>query len=142
MTALIALLLASAFVAQADLNQIRTDPNLERRAHAALAHASECFDEAKAAYAAGNAGKTGQQLIEMENSVELARDALNETGKDPRRHVRPFKMAETETRELLRRLGGLETAMDFEDRKLIAEPKEKIQEVHDEWLNEIISGRR
>ncbi len=136
------LLLATASLGGADLKEIRSEPNLERRAHLALAHADELFGEAKSDYAAGKAEKTGQDLQELGESVEVARAALNETGKDPRRHVRPFKQAETETRELLRNMEGLEKAMDFEDRKLMAGPKARVQEAHDEWLNGIISGRR
>ena len=77
----------------------------------------------------------------MQDAVETARDALDATHKNPRKHVGPFKKAETDTRELLRRLDGLENTMDFEDRKIIEGPRIKVQEVHDEWLTAIISGK-
>jgi hypothetical protein len=125
-----------------DLSTIGNEANLERRAHLALDHASESFAEAKVAYAAGNNEKTGAALLEMQKAVEIAHSALNETGKDPRRHVHPFKQAETETHDLLRHLEGLENSMDVDDRKLIEGPKAKVQEIHDEWLDGIISGRR
>ncbi len=135
-------LLAAASLPAVDLSQIRSEPNLERRAHLALDQAMADFDEAKTAYAAGKTDKAGEELRDLQTAVEIARDALAETGKDPRRHVKPFKLAETETRDLLRRLEGLEHSMDFEDRKIIEGPIAKVQEVHDEWLNGIISGRR
>lgn len=125
-----------------DLSAIRAEPNLERRAHQALEHAAECFNEAKTAYAAGQVERTGAQLQELQDSVEVAYRALDQTGKDPRRHSHPFKMAETETHDLLRRMEGLENTMDLDDRKLMDGPKAKVREVHDEWLNGIISGRR
>jgi hypothetical protein len=125
-----------------DIGQIKSEPNPERRAHLALDQAATDFEEAKAAYAAGNTDKTAQELRDLQGAVEVARDALAETGKDPRRHVKPFKMAETETHDLLRKLEGLEHSMDFDDRKIIEGPRARVQEVHDEWLNGIISGRR
>ena len=135
------LILSATVVFALDVDQIRSEPNLERRAHLALDHASECLLEARSAYNAGNMEKTGQQLNEMQASVELAQQALDATGKDPRRHARPFKMAETETRDLLRRLDGFENSMGLEDRSLIEKPKAKVQEVHDQWLNDIITGK-
>jgi hypothetical protein len=125
-----------------DLVQIRTEPNLERRAHLALEHAYEAFNLAKDAYANGDSERTSHELLEMQASVEVARDALNDTGKDPRRHAKHFKMAELESSALLRRIDGLENSMDVDDRKIIEGPKAKVEEVHEEWLNGIITGRR
>ena len=140
MTGLLFLTMTASLLA-VDLTAIRSEPNLERRAHLALEHATESFEEAKSAYAAGNVDKAGSELLDMQNAVEIAHVALNETGKNPRRHVHPFKQAETETHALLRRIEGLENSMDVEDRKLIEGPRAKVQEVHDEWLTDIISGR-
>lgn len=125
-----------------DLKQLRSEPNLEHRAQLALQQAAQSFSEAKTDYAAGNRDKTAHDLDDMQTAVEIARSALTDTGKNPRKHTKPFKLAETETRDLLRRLDGLENSMDLDDRKLIESPKAKVQEAHDEWLNEIISGRK
>jgi hypothetical protein len=125
----------------ADLADIRNDPNLEKRAQSALLFADSSFEQAKTAYAAGELDKAAQALKDMQAGVETARDALESTHKNPRKHVGPFKKAETETRGLLRRLDGLENTMDFDDRKIIEGPKAKVQEVHDEWLTAIISGK-
>lgn len=125
----------------ADLKEIQNEPNLERRAKIALEHAEEAFARAKSDYAEGKREPAGAQLIDMQSAVELARDALDATGKNPRKHAGPFKSAETVTRDLLRKLEGLNNSMDFEDRKLIEGPKAKVQEVHDQWLEEIISGK-
>ncbi len=141
MSGLLCVALAVASLLAVDLGSIRSEPNLERRAHLALEHAAESFEEAKTAYAASNLDKTGAELLDMQSAVEVAHEALQKTGKDPRRHVHPFKLAETATRQLLRRIEGLENSMDVEDRKLIESPKVHVQEVHDEWLNDIISGR-
>lgn len=135
------ILLVALPLCAATLDEIRAEPNLERRSHFALVHASELFAQAKTDYAAGATAKTGLELSEIAVSVQIARDALKETGKDPRRHVKPFKMAETDSRTLLRGMDGLENSMSLEDRPLIAGPKTQVQEIHDQWLEDIISGR-
>ena len=141
MTRVLLALVAATTLLSADLSTIRSEPNPERRSRLALDQAAMFFDEAKTAYAAADPEKTGIALHNMQDAVEIARDALESTGKDPRRHTKPFKMAETATHDLIRKLDGLENSMDLEDRKLIEGPKAKVQEVHDEWLNGIISGK-
>jgi hypothetical protein len=125
----------------ADLKDIQSDPNLERRAHLDLDYADDAFRTAKAAYAAGDVAKTSRELQSMLAGVEAAQAALQATGKDARRHTRPFKIAETMTHDLLRKLEGLANSMDYEDRKIIEGPRAKVQEVHDRWLDEIILGK-
>src|SRR5277367_3063817 len=91
---------------RADLSEIRSEPNLEKRARLALNNADTAFKDAQASYASGNNERTRQQLGEMQQSVEVAHDALAATGKNPRRRPKYFKIGETETRDLLRRLEG------------------------------------
>lgn len=134
-------LLAAASGLAADLKQIQNEPNLERRARLDLEYADEAFVEAKTAYAAGEVAKAQLALQNVQAGVEAAHEALEATGKDARRHTRPFKMAETMTHDLLRKLEGLANSMDFEDRKIIEGPKAKVQEIHDQWLDEIILGK-
>jgi phosphosulfolactate synthase (CoM biosynthesis protein A) len=138
---LLLVLLAAAFAMAADLKEIQNEPNLERRAKLALDHAEESFTRAKADYAAGKRDSAGDALRDMQAAVEMARDALNATGKNARRHTGPFKSAETVTRDLLRKLDGLYNSMDYDDRKQFEAPKAKVQEIHDQWLEEIISGK-
>ena len=134
--------LGLAFLAYGELSEIRNEPNLEKRAELALQNAQKMFQEAKAAYAEQKVEEAGRALKEMQASVELARDSLDATGKNPRKKPKYFKMGEKETQNLLRRLDGLENAMDLNDRKMIEGPKAKVQEVHDQWLNDIISGKK
>ena len=135
------ILLAAALAGAADLKEIQNEPNLEHRAKLALEHAEESFARAKSDYADGKREAAGANLADMQAAVEMAHDALEATGKNARKHTGPFKSAETVTRDLLRKLEGLSNSMDFDDRKLIEGPKAKVQEVHDEWLEEIISGK-
>lgn len=141
MKALMLVLLAAVCAMAADLKEIQNEPNLERRAKQALDHAEESFSRAKSDYAAGKRDSAGDALRDMQAAVEMAHDALDATGKNPRRHTGPFKSAETVTRDLLRKLEGLYHSMDYDDRKQFEGPKAKVQEIHDQWLEEIISGK-
>jgi hypothetical protein len=135
-------LLTAASLFALDLKEIQSEPNLERRARLDLEYADDAFQAAKAAYAAEDLLKAQRELQHMQAGVEAAHAALEATGKDARRHTRPFKLAETMTHDLLRKLEGLANSMDFEDRKIIEGPKAKVQEIHDQWLDEIIMGKR
>lgn len=141
MKTLIILLAAGVGLGATDLKTVRSEPNLEKRAKLAVDYAMEEFGVARTSYDKGDTAATGEALQQIQAAVETARDALNESGKNPRRHARPFKTVETATHDLLRRLDGLENAMDFEDRKLIEAPKAKVQEIHDQWVTEIITGK-
>lgn len=120
--------------ARAGIAEIKSEPNLEKRARLALAHAETALAEAKAAYAKGDLNGTAASLEEMQQSVEMAQDSLMETGKDARKRSKPFKDGESKTRELLRHIDALENAMDIDDRKAIDGPKAKVLQVHDAWL--------
>ena len=139
---LVIFLCAMALVAQAGLPEIKQEPNLEKRARLAVDNAGVAFERAKSDYAAGKIEETGKALEEMQASIELARDSLHATGKNARRSPKHFKYAEKETQGLLRKIDGLENAMYVEDRKLIEGPKAKVEEVHDQWLHELMSGKK
>lgn len=130
-----------AFTALAGVPELRTEPNPERRAKLALENADLALTAARDAYARQETEVTIAQLKELEDSVELARQSLEETGKDPRRRPKAFKQGESRTRELIRRMDSLENAMDADDRKLVESAKAKLHEVNEAWLLGIVSGR-
>ncbi len=125
----------------AGIPEIVNEPNLEKRARLALTNAEWELTEAKSAYSAGDLKGTETALNLMQQSVEIARDALNQTGKDARKRSKPFKEGESKTRELLRHIDALQNAMDIDDRKIIEAPKNKVQEVHDAWLLGIMGDK-
>jgi hypothetical protein len=125
-----------------DLTAIRTEPNLERRSELALDYAHTSLDQARDAYHAGNVEKTEMALAELRESVELAYQSLEETGKDARRSPKFFKRAELKTRDLLRRLEGLRTTVGFEDRALVEKVRDRVAEVHDDLLKGIMSKKK
>lgn len=130
-------LLLSAF----DLGSIRTEPNLERRCDLALDYANMALDQARDSYGVGDLSKTQASLIEVRESVDLAYQSLEETGKDPRRSSK-FKRAELKTRELLRRLEGMRQNVSFEDRPLIEKVRDRVAEIHDNLLKGIMSKKK
>ena len=135
-------LICAGFLAAAGLTEIKSEPNLDRRARLALANADIALTAARDAYARQETPVTISALKEVEESLEVARESLEETGRDPRRRPKAFKYGEGRTRELLRRMDSLESAMDLDDRKLLEPAKAKLREVNEGWLLGVVTGRR
>jgi hypothetical protein len=136
------LLAASAGPSIADLKQARSEPNLEKRSKLALDNAAALYKTMRAAYDKGETGEVGAAVKELVESVELADESLKQTGKIPRKSPKYFKAAEIATRDLLRKLESFQNAMSFDDRPLVEEAKEKVQQVHDGLLLALMEGRR
>jgi hypothetical protein len=131
------LMLALAF----DLASVKSEPNLEKRSELALINANTALDSARDAYGQGDLDKTQANLDEVRDSVDLAYQALSDTGKDPRKD-RFFKRAELKTRELLRRLEGLDQTMSFADRGIVDKVRDRVSEIHDNLLKGIMSKKK
>jgi hypothetical protein len=123
----------------ADLQSAKKEPNLEKRSRLALANADQAISEAREAYAVQNMKATEARLDEVRESVELAQSALAASGKKPGKSPGPYKYAETESRKLLRRLEGLKQEMDAADREVIEPVQNRVQEIHDAWLDGILT---
>ena len=134
--------LLAVYSAMAGLPEVRSEPNPERRAKLALENADAALTAARDSYAKQDNSLTAASLKELEDSVELARQSLEETGKDPRRRPKAFKYGESHTRELMRRMDSLENAMDIDDRKLLEPAKNKLREVNEAWLLGIMTGHK
>ena len=138
----VAFLVAASWPAWAGLDQIRAEQNLEKRSALAMDYAAAALKEARAAYNAGDTGKTAEKAKEIEESVDLAYAALEKTGKDPRRSPKWFKHAEIQSNELLRSIEALEHDMSFEDRMILEKTKQRVQQVHDNLLAGLMGGKR
>jgi hypothetical protein len=141
MTAFLALLLFAPPVAL-NLDQIRADPNLEHRAHSAIEYSGAAERNAEAAYSRGDLPAVKTELKNMQEAVEIAKQALDQTGKSANRHPGPYKFGELRTQEMLVRLGDLERKMDSEERPMLEGPKSKVQEIHDAWFEGIMSKKK
>jgi hypothetical protein len=143
MTASVAvLLLLMSQAAPATLEQVRLESNPERRARDAVEFAAGAERQAEAAYDKGDADGVRSDLKTMEDAVELARKSLESTGKNANRHPGPFKFAETRSHELLLRLDDFEHRVDESERALLEEPKNKVQQIHDAWLEAIMEKKK
>lgn len=140
--AALALGLVFAGAVRADLKAALAEPNLEKRSKLALDNAAAAYEAARTAYNAGDSKATGTDLHEVQESVEVAYSALQQTGKDPRKDPKWFKKAEIETRDLLRRLEAFQNAMNFDDRPVVDPVKAKLQQVHDSLLLGLMEGKR
>ncbi len=96
---------------------------------------------AREAYQQGDSKAVSVAAKEIQESVDLAWDSLESTGKNPRKSPRWFKQAEIETRNLLKKLETLQHDMGFEDRPLLDSAKARLQKVHDDLLIGLMEGR-
>lgn len=122
-----------------DLAAVKSEPNLEKRSELALEHANVALDAARDDYNAGDVGKTQTELQEVCDSVDLAYEALTDTGKDPHRDPKFFKRAELRINELLRRLESLAPGMNGIDRSTLDNVRARISTVHDNLLRGIMT---
>ena len=125
----------------ADLSSIKGVPDLEKRSELALANADEQVDAARTAYKAGDVKKMQQALDELRDSVTLAADALENAPKQARKS-KYYKRAELKTRALLRRLKTLADEVSVDDRTPVEDARQKVQEVHDHLLEDIMSNKK
>jgi tyrosyl-tRNA synthetase len=135
---LIPLLLLTQAVAPS-MEQIKAEPNLERRAKHGVEFAMAAERNAEAAYSRGEMPAVQAELKSMVAAVEVAKAALDLTGQNANRHPGPFKSAELKTQDMLSRLNDLERRMDEEERAVVRGPRARVQEIHDEWFDAIMS---
>jgi hypothetical protein len=142
-TAFLALLL---FLAAAPIpisfDQVKSEPNPERRARAAVDFAATSEKKAEAAFADGDMKEVVAELKTMKESMEMTRDSLIASKKTPGRDPGLYKYAELRSRELLTRLDDLERRLLVEERELVAVPKARVLEIHDFWFDGIMSRKK
>jgi hypothetical protein len=127
---------------RADLAAVQAEPNLERRAGKALDNADRALKTAQETYRNGYAQQSEAAFEELRESVVLANDSLQQTGKNPSRSPKHFKRAEIRTRELLRRLNDFRPQMSLEDRGPLEKAEATIQKIHEELLAGIMGGKK
>jgi phage shock protein A len=125
-----------------DLARVQSEPNPEKRAHAALENADSALKQARDAYSNGNEADASVRLEEVQQSVELAETSLNQTGKNPSRSPKHFKQAELKTRDLLRKLDGFRHEMSVADRAVADRVVDAVQKIHDALLDGIMGKKK
>jgi hypothetical protein len=125
----------------ADLKIALNEKDLGKRSKLALDNAGAALKEAREAYQKGDDKALAAAALEIEDSVSLAWDSLESTGKNPRKSPRWFKQAEIETRDLLKKLDTLQRDLGFEDRPVLDNAKARLQKVHDDLLKGVMEGK-
>jgi hypothetical protein len=133
---------AGAAALQADLKKALAEPDLEKRSKLAMDNAFAAYQTARDAYQKGEMEQVQSAIDEMEQSVDMAYQSLNDTGKNPRRSPKWFKSAELGTRDLARRIASFQDQMSYTDRALLDKVKARVQQVHDELLLGLMEGKK
>ena len=125
----------------ADLKAALAEHDLGKRSKLALENAAAAIKTAREAYQQGDNTAVTASAREIQESVDLAWESLESTGKNPRKSPRWFKQAEIETRNLLKKLETLQHDMSFEDRPVLDSAKAHLQKVHDDLLTGLMEGK-
>jgi hypothetical protein len=124
------------------LDAARAEPNLEKRSALALENAVAALRDFRTAYNSGNLSTCQAKALEIETSVELAYDSLQQTGKDPRRSPKWFKHAEIQSNELVRSMEAMQHDMSFADRALLEKTHDRVEQIHDNLLTGLMGGKK
>ncbi len=138
--AVLTLALAGAGAARADLAKVRAETRPVQRARMAMDNANDQLGSASKSYKAGGLAAARAALDEVLDSVELAKQSLDQTGRNPR-NSSDYKNLELKTRALLKKLGGLVESMSFQERKELKPLVDALQKIHDDTLMAIMEGQ-
>ncbi len=142
-----ALLLAAALCAFATereitLEDVRKEPNLEKRSEKALDYAAWSLERARKLASEGGAMKELEEALKgVTGGVELALKSLRDTGKKASKLSRQYKRAELKSREMLRLLENLVLALSFGSRPPAEEARDRVRGLHEEFLLAVMSGK-
>jgi hypothetical protein len=73
--------------------------------------------------------------------TELALDSLRSTGRRPGKLTRQYKRGEIRTRMFEKELKELALAVGFDERERVEAARRRIAEIHEHFLNAIMTGR-
>jgi hypothetical protein len=139
--ALVLALFAFAPPPPATLEDLSKEPSLERRSDLALGLAERRLAEARTFSTEGDAAKTFAALEDVAAASEFSLKSLRDTGKKASKLSRFFKRGELKTRDFLRRLESLISALPFDDRPAGRKFHDRVQAVHEDFLHGIMSGK-
>jgi hypothetical protein len=135
------LALAWAGAARADLAKVRAETRPVQRARMAMDNAHDQVDRASKSYRAGGLTAARAALDEVPGSVELAKQSLDETGRNPR-NFNEYKKLELKTAALLKKLGALVESMSFQEREELKPMLDTLYKIHDDTLMAIMEGKK
>jgi hypothetical protein len=125
----------------ADLPTIKAQPDLEKRSELALSNADADVTAAREAYNQGDLKKMQALLQDLRDSVDLSIQSLEQTHKRAR-NSKYYKQAELKTRALARRLMTLADEVSVDDRKMVEDARQRVLDVHDQLLSDIMGKKK
>jgi len=134
-------LLFAALAPAAQLDAVKSEPDLNKRAELAVDQADRDLDAARQAWQNGDWNKAVADLTDLRQSAELAETSLDDTRKPPRNN-RHYKDVELKLRVLLRRLDGFRLEVDYDVREDVNRVETRVQEVHDQILDAVMTKRK
>jgi len=134
-------LLLTLWLVFADIAAVKAEPDLEKRSELALANADADLDRARQAYTGGDEKATQSALSELTESVDVSYDALSHAHTPPRKS-KYYKRAELKVRALIRRLTGFRDEVGFEGRPPVEAAIQKVSDVHDQLIADIMSKKK
>jgi predicted S18 family serine protease len=122
-----------------DLDSVKAEQNLDRRAEYALDHAHTMLDTARSLYKEAKYDRFEGAVLEIGDSVQVCHDALKATGKDPRKNAKQFKKVEQRIQLLIRRLRSMESEVSVDDRPVVKKVGARLEEINEEIVNGIFT---
>ncbi len=129
------------FLTFADLEAVKSEPDLNHRSELALNNADEKLEAARKAYEAGDTAAETADVQEVADSVALCYETLQETHAAPRKS-RYYKRAELRITALLRRLTAFRDEVSFDFRPPVETAMKKLSDIHDQLLSDIMSKKK
>ncbi len=120
------------------IEEVKREPNPEKRSDKAVKNAEQKMKEAGIAFRRGDREKMMAALEEMLDSLRLSKTSLEETGKPPRKLAGHYKKAEQGSTRILRLLNDLVDALFAEDRPPVRRILNSVQTLHDGFLMAIM----
>jgi hypothetical protein len=124
-----------------DLDSIKAEPMLEKRALRAADAALEAVANSRKAYSAGDLKPFADGVADATAAVDLALESLEAMGKHPSRNVRNYKAVETKIRELQRRVSTFRADVSFEDRAPVEKLEQHVNAAHEKLVTGIMSRK-
>ncbi|MGA3027602.1 MAG: hypothetical protein ABSF98_22810 [Bryobacteraceae bacterium] len=131
-------------VASADqLDTVKSEPDLNRRAELAVDQADRDLDAARQSWQNGDWTKTQAALTNLKQAAELAGASLEQTDKQKApRNNRHYKTVELKMRNLIRRVDAFRLEVDYDQRDAVNQVETRLQELHDKILDAVMTKRR
>ena len=124
-----------------DLEAVRSEPQLEKRAQKAIDYAGAEVSEAREAYQKGEVKGFESAIEHVVAGADLTIKTLEDMGKHPSKNVKNYKLSEKRLREVVRRLDTLKMDVGADERPLVEKAVHHLEEIHEKLLEGALSRK-